>query len=254
MGVYYLESYLRLESQKQARLEKEKEQLGNGKLHIRRNGEKMFFREYRNGIQYGITKNKKRVYQLARKDIVEEKLIMTNSRIKTLEAAIKNLNSFEEKTRIDKVLERYNMLEVERLLLSDYEARIYNNRFSQNPFNKESLIYKTEGTVAMRSKSERFIGSFLENEKLLYMYEPEMVIDGKNIYPDFVIFRPDGRKVIWEHCGLMNDTEYYNKMIRRLEEYRKIGYVQHKNLICTYEEDLQNIETLRDIVRRFVYT
>ena len=249
-----LENNLNIELQQLSRLKTEMELLGDGKLHIRNNDGKIFFREYNNGVQRGITKDKERIYRLARKDFVSEKIKVTAKKIRALEEMFKKLNDIDAESKTDKLLERYSMLDSNKLALSEDELRIYNNRFSHNPFNKDGLIYKTEDGVSMRSKSERFIGSFLENEGLLYMYEPELIIGGRNMYPDFVILRPDGKRVIWEHCGLINDIDYYNKMIKRLDEYRKIGYVQHKNLICTYEEDLQNIENLREIVRRFVYS
>ena len=249
-----LENDLNVELQQLSRLETEMELLGDGKLHIRNNDGKIFFREYNNGVQRGITKDKERIYRLARKDFVNEKIKDTAKKIRALEELLKKLNAIDTESKTDKLLERYSMLDSNKLALSEDELKIYNNRFSHNPFNKDGLIYKTEDGVRMRSKSERFIGSFLENEGLLYMYEPEIIIGGRNMYPDFVILRPDGKRVIWEHCGLINDMDYYNKMIKRLDEYRKIGYVQHKNLICTYEEDLQNIDNLKEIVRRFVYS
>ena len=249
-----LKNDLNIELQQLSRLETEMELLGDGKLHIRNNDGKIFFREYNNGVQRGITKDKERIYRLARKDFINEKIKDTAKKIRALEELLKKLNAIDTESKTDKLLERYSMLDSNKLALSEDELKIYNNRFSHNPFNKDGLIYKTEDGVSMRSKSERFIGSFLENEGLLYMYEPEIIIGGRNMYPDFVILRPDGKRVIWEHCGLINDMDYYNKMIKRLDEYRKIGYVQHKNLICTYEEDLQNIDNLREIVRRFVYS
>lgn len=254
MGFDYFQNALNSELQQLLNLKKEIDSIGDGHLHIRKNEGRTYFREYKNGYQKGITKDKKRIYQLARKDIIEERIVMTNKRITVINMAIKKLNCINAESQIDRIAKRYAMLNSKKILFSANELKIYNNRFSQNPFNKENLIYKTGDDVAMRSKSERFIGSFLENEGLLYMYEPEMIIAGKNVYPDFVVFRPDGKKVIWEHCGLMNDAEYYSKMVKRLEGYRRIGYVQHKNLICTYEEDLQNIETLENIVQRFIYT
>ena len=254
MNDSYLENCLQLETQKLARLEKEMELLGGGKLHIRNNDGKIFFREYVNGVQHGITKDIERIHRLARKDFAREKREIAKKKIRALDETLKKLKDIDANSKKGQLLERYSMLDKNRVALSEEELKIYNNRFSQNPFNKENLIYKTPGNVAMRSKSERFIGSFIENEGLLYMYEPEIVIAGKNMYPDFLVFRPDGKSVIWEHFGLTADTEYYNKMVRRLDEYRKIGYVQHKNLVCTYEEDLQNTDNLREIVRRFIYT
>lgn len=111
------------------------------------------------GEKYGITKDKNKIYKLARKDVVREKILLIKKRIEVLDDAVKRLDSIENDSNIHKLIERYNMLDEKRISFSKQELEIYNNRFSKNPFNKDRLIYKTQGNVAMRSKSERFIGT-----------------------------------------------------------------------------------------------
>ena len=58
--------------------------------------------------------------------------------------------------------------------------------------------------------------------------------------------------VIWEHFGLMNDPDYRKRALEKIELYRKAGYVQHKNLICTWEEDIASADDIDNIIRRFI--
>lgn len=40
-----------------------------------------------------------------------------------------------------------------------------------------------------------------------------------------MILCDDGRILIWEHFGLMDKEEYFISACRKLEQYRKAGYV-----------------------------
>ena len=84
-----------------------------------------------------------------------------------------------------------------------------------------------------------------------FRYEAKLAINGKVYYPDFMILCDDGRILIWEHFGLMDKEEYFISACRKLEQYRRAGYVQHSNLICTYEEDLRSGAVLEEILLRY---
>ncbi len=43
--------------------------------------------------------------------------------------------------------------------------------------------------------------------------------------------------ILWEHAGLMDDSEYARKFENKLVQYQKAGYNQAKNLIVTYDEN-----------------
>lgn len=248
-----LEKMISYEQYKVNKINRELESIGEGRLHMRNQNGKVYYREYINGGQHGITKDSNRIHQLARKDILNKELLVAHKNICALEKAYRTILEAKNRTETASDFERYQNLSKYKLTYSSEELRWHYNRQSHNPFNKDRLIYKTAGGVVTRSKSERFIGMFLESKNQIYMYEPEVIIDGKNVYPDFMLLRPDGKRVIWEHCGLMDNEEYFRKTMQKINEYRKIGYVQHNNLICTYEEDLQSTQTLEEILQRFIY-
>lgn len=55
-------------------------------------------------------------------------------------------------------------------------------------------------------------------------------------YPDFTLLKVKTREIIYhEHLGLLDDEEYRKANLAKLEEYRKNGIYQGKNLIITYE-------------------
>ena len=51
---------------------------------------------------------------------------------------------------------------------------------------------------------------------------------------------------------MMEDSEYFMRAYRKIEAYRRIGHVQHSNLICTYESDIADGSKLDEIIERFI--
>lgn len=226
--------------------------IGKGTLNLNCKHGKHYYIEYSDGKQKGISKNKERVYQLARKEYLNKKINIISKELEVLNRCDYDIRHNSDCDISDETIKKYSMLDLTRIMYSDRERRWYNNRQSQNPYRAENLIYSTLGGVLMRSKSERFIGDFLESKLRSYMYEPKFTVNDKTIYPDFMVLRPDGEVVIWEHMGLMENPEYVNRMVSKILDYRKMGFVQHRNLICTYEEDLRNKEVLEEIYYRFL--
>lgn len=229
-------------------------EIGEGSLNLNHRAGKHYYIENNNGRQKGISRNIERVYQLARKEYLKKHLAVLEKELKMLKMDESRTALCEtKKLDIDeKIIKKYNRLDYARIIYSEKEYEWYQNRQSQNPYMREHLIYSTENGTFMRSKSERFIGDFLERKGRLYRYEPLIHIEDRAIYPDFMVRRSNGEIVIWEHLGLMNNAEYADRAMRRLQDYRRIGYVQHRNLICTYEEDLRNKDVLEEIYHRFL--
>ncbi len=237
-----------------SRLSEELRSIGAGTLNVTSKKGKQYYIEYKNGRQRGISRNLERVYELARKEYLIKKLTALEKELKILAQ-----NELRMKVCADSgidieenIIKKYSGLDFARIIYSEKELKWYRNRESENPYMRENLIYATGSGNLMRSKSERFIGDFLEEKQRVYRYEPKISIEGRDVYPDFMVLKPDGEVVIWEHFGLMNSAEYADRTMRKLQDYRKNGFVQHHNLICTYEEDLRNKEVLEDIFYRFL--
>lgn len=234
------------------RLEEELKSLDGGTLNRRMRGGKHYFMERLDGKQKGITGDSEKIYRLARKGYLSRKSALCKQRLLVMEHALDGIRKIDGSREDKAYIEKLDMLDMRQIIYSAEEQKWIKNCQSKNPYMREALCYDTNDGIFMRSKSERYIGNFLESKDLIYMYEPQVVIDGRPVYPDFMILCPDGRVVLWEHCGLMNDREYFNKMMKKIYDYREIGYVLHDNLICTYEEDLMNADNLEKIYRRFL--
>ena len=84
-----------------------------------------------------------------------------------------------------------------------------------------------------------------------YIYEQPLSMGNQTRYPDFTIEDEEsGRKIYWEHCGLLLDPEYKKGWERKLEWYRssKIspyeeGEGENGILIVTQDNELGGISS-----------
>lgn len=70
-----------------------------------------------------------------------------------------------------------------------------------------------------------------------YRYEYPVKIKGYGmIYPDFMLLNISTREnICFEHFGMMDNAEYCEKAIKKIEGYIKSGYVLGKTFLVTFE-------------------
>ena len=97
-------------------------------------------------------------------------------------------------------------------------------------------IYTLKGE-RVRSKSEMMIADALNKRGIPYRYEYPIFIKGYGwFYPDFTTLKLRNRKEkIWEHFGLMDEPEYVDNAIRKINGYEQNGIFLGENLIVTFE-------------------
>jgi hypothetical protein len=125
------------------------------------------------------------------------------------------------------------------------EVTIRNKRY----FLENRLIHRTSKGHMVRSKSELVIAEKLFEKKIDYEYEKDLKIAGKLKSPDFTITNLAGETIYWEHCGMMNDSEYRKRWAEKKELYEKNGIKEGENLIVTYDQvngglDVKEIEAM----------
>ena len=120
-----------------------------------------------------------------------------------------------------------------------------------NQFYEDRLIHRTARGELVRSKSEVIIANALHYHKLDYVYEPELVLEGKVYRPDFKVEDADTGDVwYWEHCGMMDNPKYKRRWENKKAFYKKNGIEEGKNLIVTYDEDGSlNSQKLEEIIK-----
>lgn len=89
----------------------------------------------------------------------------------------------------------------------------------------------------VRSKSEWLIDDLLFEYGLPAIYERELVLPSGQIrYPDFTIWNPfTCEEIYWEHFGMMDNPEYAEKAVVRIQEYTRNVFTEKTNMIFTFE-------------------
>lgn len=116
------------------------------------------------------------------------------------------------------------------------------------PITPETLTYDTVNNEQVRSKSEVIIADALLRHDIPYRYEYPLKLKSGNsnitYYPDFTCLNVHTRQeLIWEHFGLMDDTDYAKKATWKLRLYTENGILLGHNLIITMETQTEPLST-----------
>ena len=104
------------------------------------------------------------------------------------------------------------------------------------PFKEGAPVYKTIRGERVRSKSEVMIADRMFFRGVPYKYECPIMIEGQVIHPDFSMKRRSDNKLIYhEHCGKMDDPEYVNDLVERVNLYNQAGILQGDRLTFSFE-------------------
>ena len=111
--------------------------------------------------------------------------------------------------------------------------------------------YYTDNGERVRSKSEILIANALKKHNVPYHYEAPLNLKGRGIiHPDFTVLNIRTRQeYYWEHMGKMDDEEYIQDALRRINAYERNNIFPGKRLILSHETRLyplntQNIEQM----------
>jgi ATP-dependent exoDNAse (exonuclease V) alpha subunit len=96
--------------------------------------------------------------------------------------------------------------------------------FNNPKDNREK--YSPEHGVTVASKIEFIIYQALLKSGLKFKYEEPLKLDklSYKIHPDFTIILRDGKKIFWEHLGMVDTRKYYRDWQDRKKNYDEHGY------------------------------
>ncbi len=171
----------------------------------------------------------------------------------TIKKQIKAIEYFSKNYSRNCVYSIYNDMHPARkklvtpLFLSpDQYAKQWNEaEYKKNESFPEGLRFQTDKGDFVRSKSEVIIANYLHSnrDKIFYRYEAPLYLEKPyqlTMHPDFtIISRSTGKIVYLEHCGMMDDSQYANDFVRKMNTYISNGLIPGVDVILTAETSSQ---------------
>ncbi|MDO4513937.1 MAG: hypothetical protein Q4B72_07865 [Lachnospiraceae bacterium] len=163
--------------------------------------------------------------------------------------------------QIDKIYEglhrnRKTLVTPVRYPDAEYVNKWESYEYEKKGFPEDYPEFYSDRGERVRSKSEIIIANKLLRMKVPYRYEcPVRMFDGKMVHPDFICLNVRTRKeYVWEHFGMMDDKDYANQAISKIERYSKSGFWLGVNMIATFESTERpiNVYNLKRIIEQYL--
>lgn len=127
----------------------------------------------------------------------------------------------------------------------DYAQQWLQTEYEANGHSFGVTAFYTQQGQRVRSKSEVIIADHLNAAGVPYKYEKSLFIGGYSpVYPDFTVLNKRTRKeYVWEHLGAMDNPEYCNDALDKLNRYARSGYLPGEKLLITQESASVPLDT-----------
>lgn len=237
-------------------IDKELEHAPEGSLKIMRKADKSYYyhqikQDNTYEKKYIEKKNEAFAIALARKGYYIKLKPLLEKELRALELFDKSYNEDIADKVYDSMIEaRKQIVKPVRLSSREILKKWNEEVYEINQQHPENLIYKTDKGEKVRSKSELIIANMLyrNSKDLRYKYERplELLINGEKriVHPDFTVLNiHTGKITYWEHAGMMDNSQYANIFVWKVNAYLDNGIIPGKNLIFTYETTENPINT-----------
>ena len=138
----------------------------------------------------------------------------------------------------------------------EYAARWESVSYEGKSFASDAPEIYTEKGERVRSKSEKMIADKLYMLEIPYRYEYPISLPGfGTVYPDFLLLNKNLREeVILEHFGMMDNPDYANKAVKKINRYIQNGFVLGKNLLVTLEttDTPMDVRVVEKMIKEFM--
>lgn len=211
-----------------------------GRLRItHKRGKPMYYHEWKNGKSKYIRKGDIELARQLAQKIYEEKVL---NAVKQEMMAIEKYMKLTPGTSAESVYEEMNqdrrkLIRPIRPTREDRVNQWLSEPYEGKPFREDAPPFYTNRGERVRSKSELIIANLLDRLGIAYKYEAPLFLEGYGVvYPDFTILHPVTLEEIYlEHFGMMDDPEYVQKALKKINLYELNGIFPGKRLILTHE-------------------
>jgi hypothetical protein len=181
---------------------------------------------------------KKLVKKLCQKDYDQRVLASAQKELKLLEK-FQKIYEGQICEEIYESLNEHRQIFVDPIWLPDekFVENWESVRYQAMGFKETSPEYYTDKGERVRSKSEILIANALKKHNITYRYEYALGLKGDiTLHPDFTVLNVRKRQELyWEHFGMMDDPQYVESAMKKIETYEKNGIFPGETLIMTFE-------------------
>lgn len=205
------------------------------------NGVTQYYHKTESGQKKGkyiSCKNRRLISALAQKDYDLRFLKEIEEQKKQICRAMELLPDTEGKDIYSELSETRKALVTPYILTDEqYIEQWMDVQYMGKEFADDVPVIMTERGERVRSKSEKILADKLFSMGIPYRYEyPVKLKRYGTVYPDFTLLNVRERKEIYmEHFGMMDNPEYSEKAVQKLEDYARNGIYMGKNLLVTFE-------------------
>ncbi|MCL2560668.1 MAG: hypothetical protein FWE07_09295 [Turicibacter sp.] len=209
-----------------------------------------------NGKRIGITNDRKKISELARKKFI---FVFTRNILYNMSLIKKGLTSSLESTQtLDvKKLKPLHPRDIINSLPESYqglsESSFYHSSTgkwlaetsAQNEYKKELQTFKSKSGQLFRSRGEQSFANLLEDNGLPYKSDVALTLGGVTKYPDFIVINPfTGKQFVLEFFGLADQSGYDKKMNNKMDWYR----MNNVEVIYLFESDMRDSQHLQNLI------
>lgn len=219
----------------------------NGKTeYYYRNSTNENTKESRDNGRYLKKKEESLAKSIAQRDYDREVVNRAEERISIIEKFLK----IYQKTSLKKLYQdtvpgRRSLVKADIISDEEYIKQWQSVPYRGKSFLDDDIEIITERGERVRSKSEKIIADKLLSLGIPYRYEyPLTLSDGVRVYPDFTILKlPEREEVYLEHFGMMDDADYVDSVLYKLNTYEKNKIYLGVNLFITHETSRNPLNT-----------
>lgn len=178
------------------------------------------------------------IKELCQKEYNQKVLALAQKELRFIERYI----NLDANNKCDDVYEKLNIhrkKHVQPIILPDEEfvAQWEQFEYIKKGFYGDAPEYYTDKDERVRSKSEIMIANALLKHNIPYRYEAPIYLSGYGtVYPDFTVLNVRLRKeYLWEHLGMMDDANYVEKALKKIDTYERNNIFPGEKLILTHE-------------------
>lgn len=185
-------------------------------------------------------------YRLAQRDYDQKLLETAEKSLKSIQKLLVNYNEDELEQVYDQMNPYRKTIVPPRIMSDEMFAEQWESvEFQGKRFAEGTPEIYTEKGERVRSKSEKIIADMLYRHGIPYKYECSITLrEIGTVYPDFTILDIKRRQEIyWEHLGMMDNPEYCERALYKLNCYIKNGICLGDRLLISHETLKRPLDT-----------